>query len=327
MKKNIRAMQVSGLGGFPYFNHDAGGYQKPGPDDAMYIQWGMAFGSFTPIWRPHGDGKNNRWPLNRPETCQKSAMKYSKLRYEMMPYIYTYAHEASVDGMPMARAMVISNQNDEKAWKYDLQYMWGNELLIAPVTSSNDTTLTVWLPKGQKWYSFWNDTKYDGDQELRYHATFGELPVFVKEGSIIPSYKYALSTAQLDAKELLLDVYTGSNGNFALYEDDDVSEKYKTRNESRTTDLIYNEKDKSLIIKAARGVYLNAPNERLYKITLHGLSKSQQVEVNGKIIKELKSELITNNKVNASSWSEKTKTLNINIQKQNVNTDIVVKLL
>jgi alpha-D-xyloside xylohydrolase len=327
MKKNIRAMQVSGLGGFPYFNHDAGGYQKPGPDDAMYIQWGMAFGSFTPIWRPHGDGKNNRWPLNRPETCQKSAMKYSKLRYEMMPYIYTYAHEASIDGMPMARAMVISNQNDEKAWKYDLQYMWGNELLIAPVTSSNDTTLTVWLPKGQKWYSFWNDTKYDGDQELRYPTTFGELPIFVKEGSIIPSYKYALSTFQLDPKVLLLDVYTGKNGSFALYEDDDVSEKYRTRNESRTTDLIYNEKDKSLIIKAARGAYLNAPNERSYQITLHGLSKSQQVEVNGKIIKQLKSELITNNQVNASSWSEKTKTLNINIQKQNVNTDIVVKLL
>lgn len=327
MKKLVRGMQTAGLAGLPYFNHDAGGFRSPGPNDSMYIQWSMAFGSFTPIWRPHGSGLNKRWPLDRSEPCQQAALKYGRLRYEMMPYIYTYAHEASVDGMPMARAMVLDYQNNENAWKYDLQYMWGNELLVAPVTCGHDTSLTIWLPPDQKWYSFWTDHKYQGNQELQYNARVGELPVFVKEGAIIPKYNFALSTFLLDPAFLNIEAYTGRNGSFELYEDDAVTEKYRTKNEYRITQLLYNEIDKNLIIKASSGYYTGAPDSRTYKIVFHGLSRPYKVEINGKIIKQFKENSSSTTEENSATWLESSKVLQINIEKQSVHNDILIKLL
>lgn len=325
MKKNIRAMQTAGLAGLPYFNHDAGGFRSTGPDDTMYIQWSMAFGSFTPIWRPHGIGTNKRWPLDRSEVCQKAAIIYGKLRYEMMPYIYTYAHEASANGLPMTRAMVIDYQNNENAWKYDLQYMWGNELLVAPVTTGHDTTITIWLPPEQNWYSLWNDAKFNGNQELQYKTAVGELPVFVKEGSIIPKYNYAQSTFLLNPEILKIDVYTGKNGAFALYEDDAVTEKYRTKNENRVTDIIYNDSNKKLTIKAAKGNYSNAPNKRYYKLIIHGFLQSQKVEINSKIVPFITESESLSNDMNGVIWSENTKTLHIYIGKQNVNSDVEIR--
>ena len=78
---------------------------------------------------------------------RKDAKTYGELRYELMPYTYTYAHEASRTGMPIARAMMIEHQHDSLAWKYDLQYMWGNEILVAP-NCSEDSSVAVWLPEG-----------------------------------------------------------------------------------------------------------------------------------------------------------------------------------
>jgi alpha-D-xyloside xylohydrolase len=167
MKMQIRGLQLAGLSGFPFWAHDAGGFRlgesKDAPDDAMYRQWSMAFGSFTPFWKPHGIGKS-RWPLDRSADVQKDATTYSEMRYQLMPYIYTYAQKANETGMPMARAMVIDYQNDPLAWKSDLQYLWGNEFLVAPNCSDNDN-VSVWFPKGE-WYDFWSDEKIEGNKRL-----------------------------------------------------------------------------------------------------------------------------------------------------------------
>ena len=270
MKQTIRGMQTSGLSGFPYFNHDAGGFRAPGPDDGMYIQWALAMGSFSPIWRPHGMGENRRWPLDRSKVCQDEATKYATLRYQMMPYIYSMAYQAYATGTPMARAMVVDYQNQPAAWTHDQQYMWGDAMLVAPNTSSRDSVLSVWLPAGQNWYSFWNDKKYKGGQVVQFPAKFGELPVFVKEGAIIPKHQYAKSTFWIQPETLILDVYAGKNGSYTLYEDDGVTERYKTKNEKRFTEILYNDKTRQVTVKAARGKYNNAPENRTYQIVFHG---------------------------------------------------------
>jgi len=162
-----------------------------------------------------------------------------------------------------------------------------------------------------------------GDQELKYKTTIGEIPLFVREGSIIPTCNYALSTFLLDPSVLKLDVYTGKSGSFLLYEDDAVSEKYKTKNEMSVTEIVYRESPKSLIIKAARGEYTNAPARRSYQIKLHGLSGLQPVEVNGQRIKMVKGLPDKKNVI----WSESSKTLIIDIDKQDVTTNVEIKLL
>lgn len=325
MQKTIRGMQVSGLSGFPYFNHDAGGFREPGPDDSMYMQWSLAMGSFSPIWRPHGIG-SSRWPLDRSELCQTEAMKYSKLRYQMMPYIYTMAYWAHAKGMPMVRSMVIDYQNDSQAWNHDLQYMWGNEMLVAPQTSSENSVMSIWLPPGQKWYTLWNDQKLDGGQIIKYDARVGELPVFIKEGAIIPQYKYAQSTFWLNHEKLVLEIYPGKDGSYTLYEDDGVSEKYDAKNEKRFTTIYYNDKTHVINIKAAQGSYEKAPLMRSYEIVFHQMDNLKHATINKKRVLETTEKLKELKSGDMLYRDSGNNELYITTAKFSVNKDVVIQL-
>jgi alpha-glucosidase (family GH31 glycosyl hydrolase) len=278
MKTTIRAMQASGLSGFPYFNHDAGGFRAPGPEDHMYIQWAMAFGSFSPIWRPHGMGENKRWPLDRSEECQQFARIYGNLRYTLMPYLYTYAHQAHKTGLPIARAMLIDYTNKEEAWQYDLQYMWGDEMLIAPNYTGSDTTLDIWLPEGI-WYDYWTQEKINGDSIIAYEAKFGFLPIFIRAGAIIPAYNFAKSTAFIDKSELVLDIYFGKDGEFILYEDDNVSELFRTDVQYRTTKVSFNNDYRRVEIHPAKGSYKSSIEKRSYLLRFHGYQNMNRIKL------------------------------------------------
>ncbi len=325
MKSAIRSLQTSGLAGFPYFNHDAGGFRPPGPDDSFYVQWAMAFGSFSPIWRPHGMGENKRWPLDRSNISQDAAMKYGKMRYEMMPYIYTYAHKAHETGIPMARAMVIDYQNIPEAWTYDLQYMWGAELLIAPAFSPNDTTLDVWLPPGQKWYNYWTESKIKGGQVIQHQAKFGEIPLFVKEGAIIPQYNYSQSTFTLDPSQLILDIYTGKDAEFTLYEDDGITEKFRTKNESLKTRIEYKEVGNQLIIHSAKGNYDKAISSRSYKVFFHGINEPKNLIVNDKKVKVVNAMKELKRGESGQFWDETNGVLMVYLKQHNIDGTLIIK--
>jgi alpha-glucosidase len=271
MTFQVRALQSAGLSGFPYFNHDAGGhFNVTVNEDNLYRQWDMAFGSFTPIWKPHGPG-HQRWPLQRNNACQATAKTYITTRYQMIPYIYSYARIAQATGIPMARPMFLEDQNNSTAWQKDLQYMWGREMLVAPNCSDGNNNVSVWFPSGN-WYDFWDDTKHVGGATENISAPTGFLPVFVKEGAIIPMAPFAKSTFFIPKDSLLVHVYTGADGSFDLYEDDGVTEKFRTKGESRSTKIHFTEQDLGVEIGAAKGSYEGAPSNRSYQIIYHGLS-------------------------------------------------------
>ncbi|WP_231591853.1 TIM-barrel domain-containing protein [Cellvibrio sp. pealriver] len=274
MQAQIRAMQLAGMSGFPFWGHDAGGFydwnNKMGPDENLYAKWAMAFGSFAPIWKPHGMGQS-RWPLDRSLKNQEIAKRYTQLRYELMPYIYTAAHIATATGGPMARPMLLDYQNNKNAWKYDLQYMWGDSFLVAPHADSGNQK-ELWLPPGS-WYDFYSKKVVRGNRVIKLEIPEGFLPLYVKLGAIIPRYDYALSTAFANKEKLFLDVYVGANASAELIEDDDRSEGYRN-GELQRTQFFYDHKGKSLRISEAQGDYMGAPKKRSYEVRFYGETKS-----------------------------------------------------
>ena len=254
-------LQSAGVSGFPYFNHDAGGHVNlTSNGDNSYRQWDMGFGSFTPVWKPHGPS-HKRWPLQRSSTCQSTAKTYITGRYRMIPYIYTCAYRAHATGVPMARPMFLDNPANTAAWRKDLQYYWGSEMLVAPNCSDGNNKVSVWLPEGN-WYDFWNDSVYSGDQTISYYAATGVVPVFVKEGAVIPMAPLSKSTFFIPKDTLIVHVYTGADGSFQLYEDDGVTEKFRTKKEFRLTDLNFSKENLRLSISAASGNFTGTPSDR-----------------------------------------------------------------
>ncbi len=287
MKTQIRGMQLAGLSGFPFWGHDAGGFHDwekgKGPDEALYKRWSAAMGSFSPIWKPHGMGQS-RWPLDRKESSQTVFKKYTHLRYELMPYLYSAAHLAAETGAPIARAMVLDHQNEALAWKYDLQYMWGDSMLIAPLTS-DEGTKELWLPRGQ-WYAFGSNEKIEGDRVLTVTPALDELPVYVKAGSIITKHPYALSTAFIDKSALILDVYMGANGEATLIEDDGVTEDYRNKDQLRTTKITWNDKNQELTIHPAKGSFHHENTKRDIVVNFYGDSGVNSSQLSQKNLKD-----------------------------------------
>jgi alpha-glucosidase (family GH31 glycosyl hydrolase) len=326
MKMQIRGMQLAGLSGFPFWGHDAGGFydwdKKTGPDDNMYRQWSMAFGSFTPFWKPHGFGQS-RWPIDRSPDAQKDARTYGRLRYELMPYTYTYAHQAAETGVPIARAMVIDYRTNPLAWQHDLQYMWGRELLVAPNPSDGEA-VPVWLPNGT-WYDFWDDTKYLGDRVIEYKAPIGKLPLFVKAGSIIPMVPPALSTSAIERDKVVIHIYTGGDAEFRLYDDDGITEEYRVERQSRLTPIQFRQANTSLTIGPVTGTYKGAPERRSYHLIFHGISGLVSMEVNGRKLPTFKSENDAAAAGEGTVWDEARKMFHVYIRPSSVWHRISVK--
>ncbi|MEU8706485.1 TIM-barrel domain-containing protein [Streptomyces sp. NPDC048565] len=291
MRSQIRGMQTAGLGGFPFANIDGGGFGEGGTvSDAYYRNWPVAWSSLSPIWRPHTTAstkdhgkKASRWPLDQSAQAQADFAKYGQLRYSLMPYIYTLAHQAAATGMPMARAMVIDYQDRSQAYSHDLQYLWGPSLLVAPLTSDGGDVQNIWLPAGSDWYDFWTDATHTGSdtQDLAHRTRTGEAPLFVRAGAILPRYPYAQSTAYLTKRQLETDVYTGADGVFELVEDDGLTEAYLTGSGTSVTRLTFTDASTRVVIAQPEGTYEGAPDARRYLVRFHGLDSPVGMGVDG----------------------------------------------
>jgi alpha-glucosidase (family GH31 glycosyl hydrolase) len=273
MALQIRGMQAAGLAGFPFWGHDAGGYDASGLGDAdfepLYQSWALAMGVFTPYWKPHGIGPS-RWPLDRSALSQLFAHRYAELRYALMPYLYGAAVEAAEGGLPIVRAMLLAHPDEARAWSADLQYYFGDALLVAPQLAAPDdaSKLALWLPSGS-FYGFWDDSALAGSRDVMLPVPVGELPLFVRAGSIVPMAPPAASTAAQAGDQLALHVWVGADGERVLAEDDGMSERW--RSERRRTAMRWDDAARELHIAAAEGTFARAPATRQLRVVVHGL--------------------------------------------------------
>ena len=235
----IPMMLSAGLGGIPFITGDITGYCGAIEDYSevaeLYVRW-MQFGLFTPLSRAHHEGDTAVEPWMFPADAMAAAKKAIELKYTLMPYIYTCAREAYDTGIPMMRAMFLEFPKDRECRRQDMQFMFGPSLLVAPVVEQGARTREVYLPKG-RWYDWYDGTVYDGGKYIEVPAPLDRIPVFVREGSIIPTVPIIKTTAEMAGAPLVIKCYPkeGETVTYKLYEDDGESLGYSRGEYSLST--------------------------------------------------------------------------------------------
>jgi alpha-D-xyloside xylohydrolase len=234
--------------GMPYWSTDIGGWQGlPGvhvpertplldPSDArdnvghyddypeLYVRW-FEYGAFQPNFRTHGTRKHNEvWSYGK--QAEPILEKYLRLRYELMPYIYSLGRLSHETGAPFMRGLFMDFGSDPQVANIGDEYMFGPALLVAPVTEQGVTSRQVYLPAGTDWYDFWTNTKLRGGQTITAAAPIDRIPVFVRAGSILPLGSEIESTNE-QQKIAKVRVYPGADAEFALYRDDGTTYDYE----------------------------------------------------------------------------------------------------
>ncbi|GFP30834.1 TIM-barrel domain-containing protein, partial [Candidatus Hakubella thermalkaliphila] len=207
-----------GLSGIPFWSHDIGGFAGPRPSPKLYIRWAQ-FGLLSSHARCHGITPREPWEYG--EEALSIFRFYAKLRYRLIPYLYSYAHVASKTGLPLMRAMVLEYQDDPNTYDKDLQYMLGQELLVAPIFDESDKRY-LYLPPG-RWIDYWNGNEYEGPGTIYYEAPIDKIPLFVKAGAIIPMGPEMSYVGEKPFDPITLDIYPHGLSEFTLYDDDETT--------------------------------------------------------------------------------------------------------
>ena len=263
----------------PYWGSDIGGfYPDPGKTGEMYARW-FQFGAFCPSFRSHGrtwftalpwgfglsdmgprevnnrndvtvEGSELRLP--KPESMNDSTLepvtrKYAELRYQLMPYVYSMSWEAYTTGLPMMRALWLHYQDDQRARGIGDEYLWGRDLLIAPVYEEGATERKLYLPKGL-WYDWWTNSAHEGGKDIIRKVDLATMPIYARAGSIIPFDPIRQFMSEKISTPTTIRIYTGADGNFSLYEDDGISQKYLD-DEYTITDFSWNDSEGILTIE------------------------------------------------------------------------------
>lgn len=199
----LRAGLSFGLSGFSFWSHDMGGFVKSTPED-LYCRW-IPFGFLTSHTRAHGAPPTEPW-LYDSKRVQDVFRKSAEMKYRLMPYVYAQAKECTEKGLPMLRALFVEFPDDPGAWKVDDEYLFGSQILVAPLLESGMTGRTVYLPEG-KWIDYQTEKVYEGGW---HQIEAGSLPIImlVRDGSVLPHLKLAQSTAEMDWSKMSLKVYS-----------------------------------------------------------------------------------------------------------------------
>jgi len=268
-----RMIASLGLCGVPFSGSDIGGFAgKTSPN--LFARW-MQLGSFAPFCRLHkmiNELPNEPWSYG--ETVEAIAINFIKLRYRLLPYLYSYFYEASQSGIPVIRSLVLSHPQDEKIYEsdYENQFLFGDSILVCPIVA--DATLAkIYLPKGD-WYNFYTDEFYKGAQEIIVESPLEIIPIFVKAGGIVTEQSVVQFWNDATDGILKLHIYKGdSYSEFVYYEDDGISYDYTENTFCKKSITLSKNK---LTVSAQTGSYTSKFSK--LRIYLHGFDTAKNTE-------------------------------------------------
>ncbi len=272
--------------GMPYGSQDIGGFiGLPSPE--MYTRW-IQQGVFVPVMRAHSQQHSDRWPWAFGLEAEKAVRKAIELRYRLIPYFYSYAREASQNGAPLMRPLFFEFPGDPQTFEMEDEWLVGREILVAPILNPGGAR-KVYLPAGT-WYDFSSGRPIEGPITLSIKAELDEIPVYVREGSILPLGPIIQHTGGKAEIPLDIHVYPGKDANFLLYEDDGETYAYRKGQYGETL-LQWKQAGYSLAIKPSIRAYKGAGTYLISGIYIHNVDKPLKVALNGKDLPEIKDKL------------------------------------
>jgi alpha-glucosidase/alpha-D-xyloside xylohydrolase len=303
LKTHIPIAVNTGLTGIPYWGTDIGGFVPTKEFTAeLYLRW-FQFGAFCTLFRCHGRAWKLRlpWGWNSGETgppeisgyggsalpdpselhnaqVEPICRKYLELRYRMLPYLYSAVRESTRTGMPVMRSLWLHYPDDPEAVKRGDEYLWGRDILVAPVTEKGATSRRLYLPRG-RWFDFWTNEPLEGGREIERAVDLETLPLFVRAGAILPLGPVKQYVNEKVDGPFTITVYSGSNGEFLLYEDDGISFNYR-KGDWMGLQLKWNDAQRALAIQLARGSQMLPPLRRSIEVKLGDATKN--VEFDGR---------------------------------------------
>lgn len=278
MLAGVRLINSMGLTGIGYAGYDVGGFAGEASPE-LFARW-IALGAFSPFFRSHSMvNSRDSEPWSFGEEVEDISRNYIRLRYRLMPYIYSNFYLTTQNGMPIARSLAIDYTNDDKIYQgpYDNQYLFGQSILVIPAESSGNFQ-KAYLPAG-KWVNLYTDQVHEGNQELVLQETKETLPLFVKAGSIIPMQSAVESLLnEKSTDELEVHIYPGEDAEFIYYEDDGKTYTYQNGTFAKR---VFKLSGNTLSISALEGTY-DSHFKRL-KIFIHTQNPAQ-IQVNGNTV-------------------------------------------
>ena len=270
---------------YDYWGHDLGGHQGGDNDPELLQRW-LQFGVYTPIFRTHAtnDSKLERriWKYSNFEQLRETVRQ----RYRIFPYLYTAARETYETGVGMNRPLYYDWPEENNAYKFEDEYMFGNDMLVAPIYTPADakgySERSIWLPKGQ-WWDVTHNCLIEGGRIFRDRFTTDEFPLYYRPGSVIVNYPVQ-RTVQVTPSEIVLLVVPGADGTGRFYEDDGTNQEYQ--DDSKVANTYFTQTrakgQTQLKIAARQGGYEGIPAERAWRVVFLGQeSVPETVTVNG----------------------------------------------
>jgi alpha-glucosidase/alpha-D-xyloside xylohydrolase len=296
LKTHIPIALNTALSGIPYWGTDIGGF-VPTPEFTaeLYIRW-FQFGAFCPLFRCHGRTWKLRlpWGWNTgdpgpveirnyggaaiPDSSQLHdarvepiCRKYLELRYRLLPYLYSAVHECATTGMPIMRALWVHFPDDPKAVECGDEYLWGKNILVAPVAEKGATARSIYLPRGA-WYDFWTHDRLQGGREISRPVDLETLPLYVREGSILPLGPVKQFTGEKVDEPLSVSIYPGADATCLLYDDDGTSFDYR-KGEWMGIEMAWDDGRRILSLQLAAGSRLLRSGSRAIAVQLAGVAR------------------------------------------------------
>jgi len=280
LKRQIPAGLNFGMSGFPYWTTDVGGFFRPRDQytseayHELLIRW-FEFGAFCPIFRVHGyQSETEMWKYG-PEV-EAALRKYDGLRYRLLPYIYSDAWAVTKKGETMMMALPFVYPNDASVRDVDDQFLFGESLLINPVTEPGAERRRVTLPSGEDWYDFWSGKRFQGGQTIVADAPLDQMPIFVKSGSIVPLGP-EIQYASQSRDPLEVRIYGGKDADFQLYQDSGDGYAYE-RGERAVIYLHWNDKARELTVADRSGSFPGMPSKLELNFVLIGNAHGAGIE-------------------------------------------------
>lgn len=311
--EDMRAQMTAGLNysmaGLPFWGMDQGGFcvenryvaaqqefDKTGKENADLKEWRELqarwnqFGCFVPLYRAHG-----QWPLREvwniapaDHPAYKTIVAYDKLRYRLMPYLYSMAGMVHLKDYTMMRGLVMDFNGDEKVLDIKDQWMFGSALMACPVGEYQKYSREVYLPKQKGWYDFYTGAYHAGGQAIVADAPYDKIPVFIPEGAILPIGPEMQWSDEKKPELIDLYVYAGKDGSYTLYEDEGTNYNYE-KGKYAVIDFKYDDARKQVTIGARKGSFDGMLQKRRFNIILVDQKKQQGVNLakspKGKVVK------------------------------------------